>query len=63
MSRHVRMSLSSVSPISHQAIIPELAFGIIQMEKEDRKKKKKEKTSSVRKEDHIHCFQDSSVIF
>lgn len=62
MSRHVRMSLSSVSPISHQAIIPELPFGIIQMEKEDRKKKK-EKTSSVRKENHIHCFQDSSVIF
>lgn len=62
MSRHVRMSLSSVSPISHQAIIPRLAFGIIQMEKEDRKKKK-EKTSSVRKENHIHCFQDSSVIF
>lgn len=51
MSRHVRMRLSSVSSISHQAIIPRLAFGITQMEKEDRgKKKPKKQTSSVRKE-------------
>lgn len=65
MSRHVRVSLSSVSPVSHRGIILRLLFGTIQVEKEDRKKKKKrrEKASSVRKENHIHCFQDSSVIF
>lgn len=42
MSRHVRVSLSSVSPVSHRGIILRLLFGTIQVEKEDRKKKKKE---------------------
>lgn len=56
MSRHVRVSLSSVSPVSHRGIILRLLFGTIQVEKEDRKKKKKKGESIFCKERKSHTL-------